>query len=297
MMKRILSVFLICLLLTGCGQGYEGETVPKQVVTSMTTEYWYDAPFDQFHTTSIQEYDYDEYGRLISEKWITNGETALSSRYFWSGDGRECTQWHFDHQGLIPWPDSRVKEVYGENGKVTERIVYELFSVSQRSIYNYDDADNLIRLETTDGEGNTTILQEYRCDENGNRIMTIDMSEPGMERITEYSYDSDGNQIGWRYTENGALVEYVESFYDDQGRSTFSARYNALGEQQYYWEYSYSADGSSMTTSYSGERSRIEYFDGSALPIRIENYDGDGNLTGITTYTYGTIQVPKEPNP
>lgn len=88
----------------------------------------------------------------------------------------------------------------------------------------------------------------------------------------------------------------METDYDDQGRKTFSARYDANGEQQHYWEYTYSADGSSMTTSYSGGEYSIEYYDGSKLPVRVERYDAEGNLTDITTYTYETVQVPVEPN-
>ena len=296
MFKRMLSLLLICLLLTGCGQRYDGETVEKQVVTSMTSESWFDGIFDQIHTTSVREYGYDEFGRRTYEKWISNGETVSSSRYFWSSDGRECTEISIDHQGLIPWPYARVKEVYDETGNEVERVVYEFFSVTQRSLRNYDDAGNLIRLEILNGDGSLSALQEYTYDDNGNRLKTIDITDPGKERVTEYTYDDSGNETGWYYYENGSLSEYVETRYDDQGRQTFSARYNGLGEQQHYWEYTYSADGSSMTTTYSGSKSTIEYYDGSELPVRIEQYDEDGTLNAVTTYTYETVQVPVEPN-
>lgn len=297
-MRRYVSLVLfLCLLLTGCGQEYDGETVKKQVVTSMESESWHTLLYDQVHTTDKREYGYDANGRKTYEKWIKDGETLFSSRYYRSGDGRECTKVSWDHQGLIPWPESRVKEIYDENGNEILRIVYEFWSETQRSVSTYDEKGNLIHLEVTDSDGNATIVQDYTYDEAGNRLKTIDQSDEGTERVTEYTYDEAGNQTGWRYTENGVLQEYVEYLYDDQGRKTFSARYDGAGAQQHYWEYSYSADGSSMTTSYSGERSTIEYYDGSGLPVRIEAYDGDGNLIDVTTYTYETIQVPKEPNP
>jgi len=297
MFKRIVSALLICLLLAGCGQRYDGETVEKQVVTSMSSETWHDGAFDQFRSTSTREYGYDEYGRMTYYKWIVSGETAFSSRYFWSRDGLECTEVTWDHQGWIPWPSSRVKEVYDEKGNRVEQIVYDFFTVSQRSIYNYDDAGNLIRMEILNGDGSLYALQEYTYDENGNQLKTVDLSEPGRERITEHTYDDSGNETGWYYYENGSLQEYVEYLCDDQGRAVFSARYNGLGEQQNYWEYSYSADGSSMTTSYSGEKTRIDYYDESGLPVRVETYDAEENLFDVTTYTYETIQVPKDPNP
>ena len=296
MLKRMLSLLLICLLLTGCGQRYDGATVEKQVITSMASESWYDGIFDQIHTTSVREYGYDEYGRRTYEKWISDGETISSSRYFWSRDGLECTEVTWDHQGWIPWPSSRVKEVYDEQGNRVEQIVYDFFTVSQRSIYNYDDAGNLIRMEILNGDGSLYALQEYTYDKNGNQLKTVDLSEPGKERITEHTYDDHGNETGWYYYENGSLQEYVEYLCDDQGRTVFSARYNGLGEQQNYWEYSYSADGSSMTTSYSGEKTRIDYYDESGLPVRVETYDAEGNLFDVTTYTYETVQVPVEPN-
>lgn len=297
MLKRIICAFLVCLLLTGCGQSYDGETVEKQVVTSMTSEFWYDGIFDQIHTTSVREYGYDEYGRRTYEKWISDGETISSSRYFWSRDGLECTEISFDHQGWIPWPYARVKEVYDENGKVREKTMYKFFTVSQRSIYSYDDAGNLIRLEATDGEGNLEILQEYTWDENGNRLRTTDLSPDGIQSIVEYTYDETGNQTGWYSRENGVLQEYVETTYDEQGRKVFSARYDGNGERLHYWEYTYSDDGLEMTTSYSGERTSIDYYNEAGQCFRIETYDNDGNLTGVTNYTYETIQVNQKPNP
>ena len=297
MLKRILFVFLICLLLNGCGGTEPGELSQKQVVTAVTSEFWHDMSFEQLHLTNQHAYDYDEYGRLVYEKWITNGETSFTSRYFWSRDGLECTEISFDHQKLIPWPSSRVKEVYDENGKEVEKIVYEFFSVSQRSISNYDDAGKLIRLEVTDGDGSMTILQEYTYDERGNQLKTVDLSEAGKECVTEYTYDENGNQLSWHYRENGVLQEYVEIAYDDQGRKVFSARYDGSGEQKHYWEYTYSADGRTVTTSYSGERTTIDYYEESGLLVRSESYDADGNLTSVSTYTYETNQVKQEPNP
>lgn len=297
-MKRLLPLFLIlCLLLSGCGGGYEGETVTRQVVTAMESDTWLSGEFEGIHTINQREYGYDEYGRKVYEKWIVDGETVFSSRFHWSGDGRECTEVTWDHQGLIPWPESRVKEVYDENGNEILQIVYEFWAESQRSDSTYDEKGNLIHLEVTDSDGNTTIVQDYTYDEKGNRLKTIDRSGDGAERITEYAYDEAGNQTGWQYYEDGVLQEYVETFYDDQGRKTFSARYDAEEVQKHYWEYSYSADGSSMTTSYSGERSTTDYYGESGLLIRSESRDGDGILTSISTYTYETIQVPKEPNP
>lgn len=294
MLKRIISAFMVCLLLTGCG-GELGKTTDKQVVVAMTSEFSHTLLYDRIQTTGRHEYDYDEYGRLVCDKWISNEETVFTQRYFWSRDGLECTEISFDHQGLIPWPCSRVKEVYNENGSTKEQTVYEFFRVSQRSIYNYDDAGNLIRLEAADGKGNMTILQEYRYDEYGKQIMTIDASDPGMERITEHTYDEKGNELGWYYRENGILTEYVETQYDSQGRKMFSARYDAGGEVKHFWEYTYSGDGRTVTTSYSGETSSIDYFDESGLLIRNENYDAEGNLTGVTTYIYQTIQVKQNP--
>ena len=80
MLKRIICVFLACLLLTGCGRSYDGETVEKQVVTSMTSESWFDGIFDQIHTTSVREYGYDEYGRKTNAKWKSNDQTVTSTQ-------------------------------------------------------------------------------------------------------------------------------------------------------------------------------------------------------------------------
>lgn len=297
MLKRILSVLLICLLLTGCGSSTPAEAVEKQLLTSMESEFWQTLLYDTVHTIHISEYGYDEYGRKVREKLILNDETVTSSRYFWSRDGLECTEISFDHQGWIPRPIFRVKEVYNENGKVREKTMYKFFTVSQRSIYSYDDAGNLIRLEATDGEGNLEILQEYTWDENGNRLRTTDLSPDGVQSIVEYTYDETGNQTGWYSRENGVLQEYVETTYDEQGRKVFSARYDGNGERLHYWEYTYSDDGLEMTTSYSGERTSIDYYNEAGQCFRIETYDNDGNLTGVTNYTYETIQVNQKPNP
>lgn len=290
MLKRVVCILLICLLLTGCG-AETGNTTEKQVVVAMTSDYSMFMLNDYVQTTHGNEYRYDEYGRLSYEKWIVEEETVSTSRYFRSRDGLECTEVSFDHNGWIPYPCSRVKEVFNENGKVKEKTVYAFLFISQRSVYTYDDAGNLIRLEVTDKDGNLTILQEYRYDEAGNQTMTIDVSEPGKECVTEYTYDENGNRLGWYYRENGALQEYVETTYDEQGREVFSARYDPLGNQLHYWIYTYSDDGRIVTTDYSGERTTIDNYNESGLLTRSESRDSEGNLIVVTNYIYETIQV------
>ena len=79
-MKKLLSIILCILLLSGCAATYDGPTESKYVLTEYTVTHYY-AFFDWAEEvyTSREVYAYDIYGNRVRTMGYRDGEIGRAS--------------------------------------------------------------------------------------------------------------------------------------------------------------------------------------------------------------------------
>jgi hypothetical protein len=78
---------------------------------------------------------------------------------------------------------------------------------SQRIVYTTDERGRVLTETSTDEDG--TVLGEIRNSWSGDRLSKVTWSGGGEERVTEYSYNQEGDRIEERNYRNGVLERLV----------------------------------------------------------------------------------------
>lgn len=285
-MKKLISLLLCILALSGCAATYDGPTESERVLTEYTVRH-ISLLTDDFETTR-SVYAYDIYGnRVRIMKYDAEGELAYVENMRYDDRGNEVSRISWDHSGWIPYIDRRVKQTYDDQNRITNRTTYNMWGLKLgESIYTYDDEAHTMTWEN--GAGDWVI---YYYDENGRQLR--DVSEGAAGTIeTVYSYDQRGNRIGWVSTMNGQPQSRYEARYDDQDRQIWGGYYDETGKLTYETTYTY--DRNTRTITKPGGGTRVEYYNEDGTLSSIMDFDEDGELYMDQSYYYRDIRVPAD---
>ena len=268
-----------------------GNTISKTDANGNKTEYVYDSNGQVIRikagASDVQDIQYDPDGNIISEK-NAKGET---------------TGYTYDTNGNVikeVYPDGSYTEYkYDAKNRVTEErdsdgashtyeyhssldlAVREKDKLGRVTLYDYDDAGNLLKTTLPDG---TELVNTY---DSMNRLLTS-LDERGV--TVSYTYDANGNMTKredtagsittYEYDGNGNLIKetnrlgHSKTFeYDANNRLTRAA--DATGK---FTAYTYDGMGQTLTeTDRSGNTKRY-------------TYDANGN---VATYTDGNGNISK----
>ena len=155
--------------------------------------------------------------------------------------------------------------------------------------YTYtEDGRNLSMTLTMDGQVYQT--STYTYDAQG-RKTSYQIQIPDMlDQRTEYVYEQDRLVKEMLYND-GALRQYEQYYYDDQGRICKSETRMPNDSVYSTWDYTYSADG--LTTTKTCERyklTNVTVRDEHGNIIRTEQIDTGATI--VTEYTYMAIEIP-----
>ena len=209
--------------------------------------------YDEHGRCSIQRiYTRDEHGRLIQYDEYHDGYTT-KEEYERDENGNTIKSVHYDSDGNI----TKIYEYeYDEMGREIKCVRYDDDeTVAYWHEYEYDKSGNEIRSRSYNSTGNfeyctverkydengrkiyychkdndiITEKQENEYDEDGNIIREIrtsydsDTGQKQSQTIDEYTYDDNGNRVGYANYHDGEEETYSflwEREYDENGRET-----------------------------------------------------------------------------
>ena len=283
-MKKLISLLLCILLLSGCAATYDGPTESERVLTQYSVRRT-SLLRDTFETTR-SVYSYDMNGnRVRCMDYDEEGELDSVENMRYDDRGNQISSVYWDHSGWIPYMDHRVKKTYDDQNRVTRWTSYNMWGLKiAETTYTYDDEAHTKTWEN--GEGEWVI---YYYDENG--LQLRDYSEGAAGTIeTVYSYDERGNRIGWVSTMNGQPHSRYEARYDEEDRLIWGALYDETDTMTHETTYTY--DRNTMTITKPGGGTRVEYYNEDGSLSSIVDFDEDGELYMEQWYTYREIRVP-----
>lgn len=284
-MKKLFSLFLCALLLTGCARTYDGPTASRSVVSGTQTLYHdEDGEIFQCYRT---EYAYDIYGNQSQILEYTCGADAAEDephlktvlRYNEAGNLVRMTQ--YDLSGWFPRKLCDNRYTYDALGRMTGSTHSEEDTV----IITHDDEN---RTRTTASGGSATV--EY-LDENGFPYRSEHTTAGGQAILKEYDRRADGEWERIRTYRSGTLESVTERTFDAQGRPILWTE-KSNGETTVVFRYEY-GDGYDILYYADGRYTTTDYNDDGTVKCRLE-LDKDGTITCETIYRYTEIQVPAE---
>ena len=280
-MKKLFSLILCILLLTGCAATYDGPTVEKPVLTEYSASHY---SFNGHLYTDRTTFAYDIYGNRVrtQEYWDGELESVTNLRYDDRGNLISETTW--DHTGWIPLISRREKRTYDDQNRLLTVVYRDGWGrETDRTVYTYDDINGIRTYQDETGE----ILQTTWYDENG-----LELRQAAGEYETVYEYDDRGNCTGWTSYENGTLFDSYRARFDEQNRQIWGARYDASGNLKSESVYIYDDEAHTMAHHRPDGSVRYEYYLPDGRLARIEDYNADGEISLVQKYTYRDIQVP-----
>lgn len=282
-MKKLISLMLCILLLTGCAATYDGPTVEKPVLTEYTVTHY---SFNEVHYTNRTIYAYDIYGNRARAMEYRAGELQQISNMKYDDRGNLTSRTSWDYSGWFPKLSHREKRSYDDRNRILSSVYYDFWGrQTGGSWYTYDDTAQTRTYRDESGE----ILQIAWFDENG-----LDIRETAGEYETLYEYDDNGNLTGWISYENGTPIETYRARYDEQSRLIWSARYDASGALKSESEYVYDEGSGTMTYTKPDGSRHVEYYHPDGRLHMVEDYNEEGHLSLLQQYYYRDIQIPAE---
>ena len=216
-------------------------------------------------------YEYDSDGNRTKDEYYDsegNLQEYVRCEYDVTGYRKRVEQ--YDNTGMIYFayeldPDGNEikKEIY-DNGMLWESDITEYDDAGNRIreevylggiltyIYEFDQADKLIRMEGYDDNEDLSGYTLYEYDSDGNQIkMEMYDSEDTLSGYILYEYDSNGNCLkSENHDPDGTLNSYTLYEWDVNGTKTRQETYSADDELLNYWELNdlgewvdYNADG------------------------------------------------------
>lgn len=284
-MKKILSLLLALLLLSGCAATYDGPTKGEYVLVENSRTSYFD---DRISYTQRTTYAYDIHGNIVEEKRYWGGELDTVSSYRYDDWGNRISERHWDHSGLIPLPKSSSKTTYDDQNRILTAIYYNAWGQENyRLTYTYDDEANSYTCADSTGTPNI-----YYLNENG-KIVRLLQESLGLHYERIYEYDDRGNHIRTTTYEEGKPYSRFERHFDDQNRQIWEGDYDAAGNLEREISYEYDDVAHTMTIHHSWG-THYSYYDPDGRIYLTEEYDLDGSLSDVIQYTYQQIQVPAE---
>ena len=245
--------------------------------------------------TKIYEYEYDEMGREIKCVWYDDDETVTYwCEYEYDEWGRVAKFKTYNSTGNLEYCISESK--YDDNGR---KIYYSHETndiITDKQEKEYDEDGNIIREIRTGYDSDTgakkyQTINEYTYDDNGNRIGYANNhydEEEAYSFLWEREYDEDGRETNFYLYDNEKAASYQsESGYDENGRMINYTGYDKNGNVLVRRETEYDASGKVMRKNeYDADGNLIRYFE--------NEYDDFGSLTRQTMYENGILKSEKQ---
>ncbi len=282
-MKKLLTLMLSILLLTGCARTYDGPTDTVEMLSEYVTVHKSSITGNSWSTRTT--FAYDIYGNLASCRQYRDDELDTVINYRYDDNGNEKTETRWDHSGLIPHIDSRTDTTYDDQNRVLTQIHKNMWGREEsRVTYTYDD-EKFIKTHTHSSDG---LVTTYYCNENWETLRATNTM--GMEDI--FTYDENGHLIRTESFQDGVSIGYTVYENDDQGRHIHWANYDENGTQTHEFTCTFDDEARTMTQSKTNGGIRITYYALDGRTNLIEDYNEDGDLQMYQQYTYREIRVP-----
>ena len=288
-MKKLLSLLLGILLLSGCAATYDGptRTVP-QLMEYTVTHYYAFFGNEEVHYRDRTVFAYDIYVNRVRSMAYRDNELQSVTKLKYDDRGNEISHTTWDHSGWLPKYEGRTEQTYDEQNRQTSYIHYNFWGRQESaSWYTYDD-EARTRVWTNDlGDTQTTWF-----DENG-----LEIRQVSGEYETVYHYDDRGNYTGWDSYKNGQFFDRYEARYDDQNRQIWGGYYDADGSLSNQTEFLYNGETNTKTYFKNDGGKHVEHYHADGRPHMIEDFNADGKLSLLQRYYYTDIQVPSKEAP
>ncbi|HMG13905.1 MAG TPA: hypothetical protein VK590_00590 [Saprospiraceae bacterium] len=229
---------------------------------------------DNYELIDGCQYEYDDSGRLLHEIHLDEGKQT-GDRYF------------FDNANRIIKAQYEVEDVYDNNSKFQQEIVYDYFPeglYKQRTVIDGNGKILKNVLNTITDLNNYETLDNYsfKYDENGNCIRQIEYTEK-LTKNTTKNIQSIPNFLALRSINN-----FWEFEYDDQHRIIMATKLDKNGVILISIEFTYDADSrliKKIEKDGNGNQTIYEYV--YAGGILIQEYR---NSILWKEYTYGSLK-------
>lgn len=274
MKKRILSIFLLLLLLCGCqaageASGTTGETQPEPMQALWVMSYR-----ENEDGSGRMAYSYDSRGRL------TRYESSGPVTYYLYDDGTLADSAEaLDKEHATPEARAELEQTIRERlGNPSEESIAFV-------IVHLDADGTPVRQVRLTGDMNLEFVTHYTYDDRGNCVKELTYYADHVEEVNG-TYDENNNQILRKSYDSKTNVTTVsEREFDASGnmltrsKEQYTGIYEEVAERENvgYWEYTYTADGRRDT--------EVEY-DAAGQPKTTLSYkyDAIGNISGRTYY-------------
>lgn len=286
-MKKLLALALAAmLLLTGCKAGKQEKTVKTVEVECLV---------------SVQQ-RYGDSNEVLNVSYDTDGATFSASELIdtyvdvYAFDGSQKSSLFYNDEGIQRY---RIDYSYDKDLK-TESLQTNLVEndVASRSIFTYDEAGNLQRLESH-GNGDVYINHTaYAYDDRG-FLESCDFFDMEGTNLWHYDFtcDDSGKVIGFTICYEGMELGRYTCTYDDAGHLV-SQTWTTTNQTYFvHFDYFYTYDESGRLT----QACKAEP-DGTERNKTVYTYDDQGRLVSIVdtvddseiTFNYGVLNVPEQ---
>jgi hypothetical protein len=236
--------------------------------------------------SSTSEYTYNEQGDLICEKTVSDLGAVQSSEfaYVYSENGEISRITEVKNSYRV----SSCDETYDEQGNLTsQQSVSAMDTVSNSSVYTYDDLNRPIQKVHTDSDGRS-YTYTYEYDERNNLTKKTRTYPSGTVTTFVYTYDDMNREIKSVVT-TGKDRTVTEREYDHHG-NVIKRTETASGKKTVYeYVHQYDEKGNLVKTE--------DLKDGTLSATYVREYDGAGReikRTGYSAENKIFVEVTKE---
>ncbi len=277
-------IFLLCLLLTGCGQTYDG---PTREVRVLLKQEFFDLKGEEPVSEFLVVNSYDIYGNLARTTTQQRDYVKQVKNYRYDDQGREVASTTWELRWGIPIFRDRRDTIYDDQGRVLRKTVRPL-DFREGYHYDYTYADGVTTMTQTDRDGNLVAYQEEHWDDQGRPVKNV-----YKDYEYRFYYDEAGKRIREERVDDGTVTYWSDRTYDAQGRLLTQSYPSAQGElRTNRWTYD---DGAHTVTLHRWNGCvTVEHYNEYGEHYYTAEYNDRGILTGEEYHTYGFIQVPGE---
>lgn len=203
----------------------------------------------------------------------------------------KCTydgDWTMHQHSWAEWSYDDIGHKSTYNIYRSERLFnFELWEYSEDyttfRVRSCEGTDNSIVFNQYSDEGFLIGYKEYTYDEDGNELGWRDCEKDGtVNSRSERTYDADGNELIFKTWDGGKLTNWKENIYDSTENKLIRKSYSEDGTTICWEEYMYDANGNELSVkSYNGD-SVLEYWTESS-------YDLYGNMISNKIYYHGIM--------
>ncbi len=245
--------------------------------------------------TKIYEYEYDQMGREIKCVKYDDDETvAYWHEYEYDEGGNEVKSRSYNSTGNFEY--CTVERKYDENGRKIYYCHKDNDIITEKQENEYDKDGNIIKeiwtsYDSDTGQKQSQTIDEYTYDDNGNRIGYVE-NHHGIEEsysfLWEREYDEDGRETAFYLYDNEKAASYQsESGYDENGRMINYTGYDKNGNVLVKRDTEYDTSGKVVRKSeYDADGNLIRYFE--------NEYDAFGSLIKQTMYEKDILKSERQ---